>query len=207
MTDQAEESPMEQVNRAVSERQCVEDDDAFHKMLIAALPRLRAYAVTLTRDRSTAEDLLQETAAKALAHRKQFQAGTNFTAWMYCILRHEFVNTLRRAKHQPALMAEIPDSLAARPGDQEEKQLAREVIAAMDQLPSQQREVLILICAGGMSYEEAAVAVQASIGTVKSRLWRARRQMQQILLGEERVADMDATAPHAEVTSTEALFS
>jgi RNA polymerase sigma-70 factor (ECF subfamily) len=194
---------MQQANQTVPAPRRAENDDVFHKMLVETLPRLRAYAVTLTRDRSTAEDLLQETAAKALAHRTQFAAGTNFTAWMYCILRHEFVNTLRRAKHQPAYMADIPDGLASRPGDQEEKRLAHEILAAMDQLPPQQREVLILICAGGMSYEEAAVAVKASIGTVKSRLWRARRQMQQILLGDEGPESESARAAQVAVMTAE----
>ena len=156
----------------------------FHDMLTAHLPRLRAYAIMLTRDRVAAEDLLQETALRALRAQSQFTLGTNFTAWMYRILRNEHISSLRRSKRRPILLDEIPEELLSHRGEQEDKVLTREIIHAMDELQACQREVLILICAAGLSYEEAAESLGCSVGTIKSRLWRARRHMQALVMGE-----------------------
>jgi RNA polymerase sigma-70 factor (ECF subfamily) len=160
------------------------DADDFQKMLVDSLPRLRAYAITLTRDRSQAEDLVQQTAMQALRARTQFQMGTNFTGWIYRILRNNYISSKRRSNRAPVCMDDMPEDTFSRGGDQEDKVLTREVVKAMDKLQDSQREVLILICAGGMSYEEAAEALQCSVGTVKSRLWRARRQMEELILGK-----------------------
>jgi RNA polymerase sigma-70 factor, ECF subfamily len=156
----------------------------FHDMLTDHLPRLRAYAIMLTRDRSAAEDLLQETALRALRAQSQFMLGTNFTAWMYRILRNEYISSLRRSKRRPILLEDIPEELLSRGGEQDDKVLTHEIIKAMDNLQPSQREVLILICAGGLSYEEAAESLDCSVGTIKSRLWRARRHMQALVMGE-----------------------
>ena len=170
--------------------------NTFHDMLTDHLPRLRAYAIMLTRDRATAEDLLQETALRALRAQTQFAIGTNFTAWMYRILRNEYISSLRRSKRRPILLEDIPEELLSHSGGQDDKVLTREIIQAMDQLQSSQREVLILICAGGLSYEEAAVSLDCSVGTIKSRLWRARRHMQSIVMGEALPANEgEGTAP------------
>src|SRR5262245_20563547 len=104
----------------------------FHTMLTEHLPRLRAYAIMLTRDRVAAEDLLQETALRALRAQSQFEMGTNFTAWMYRILRNEYISTLRRSKRRPVLLEDIPDELLSRSGDQDDKVLTKEIIHAMD---------------------------------------------------------------------------
>jgi RNA polymerase sigma-70 factor (ECF subfamily) len=166
-------------------------------MLVDALPRLRAYATILTRNRTAADDLLQQTAYRALRSETQFTMGTNFLAWMYRILRNEHISSLRRAKRTPACIDDLPEDLFSRRGEQEDKLLSREVLAAMDKLPSSQREVLILVCAGGMSYEEAAISVGCSVGTIKSRLWRARQHMQDLVLGGE-PAPAELPAPAAE---------
>ena len=158
--------------------------DAFHDMLTAHLPRLRAYAIMLTRDRVVADDLLQETALRALRAQSQFEMGTNFTAWMYRILRNEYISSLRRSKRRPMTLEDVPDELLSRNGEQDDKVLTREVVKAMDSLAPSQREVLILICAGGLSYEKAAASLACSVGTIKSRLWRARQQMQMLVMGE-----------------------
>ncbi len=160
------------------------DTDDFQTMLVDALPRLRAYAITLTRDRSQAEDLVQQSAMQALRARTQFQMGTNFTGWIYRILRNNYISSKRRSNRAPVCMDDMPEDTFSRAGDQEDKVLTREVVKAMDKLQDSQREVLVLICAGGMSYEEAAEALQCSVGTVKSRLWRARRQMEELILGK-----------------------
>jgi RNA polymerase sigma-70 factor (ECF subfamily) len=169
--------------------------ESFHDMLIAHLPRLRAYAILMTRNRAAADDLLQETALKALRAEAQFTPGTNFGAWMYRILRNEFISSRRRAKRAPASIDDVSDEVLARRGTQESNYFCGEIIRAMDSLQDGQREVLSLICAGGLSYEEAAEMLQCSVGTVKSRLWRARARMEKLLMGDDE-------APPAGTTDT-----
>jgi RNA polymerase sigma-70 factor (ECF subfamily) len=159
--------------------------DQFQEMLLTHMPRLQAYAVMLTRDRAAAEDLLQETALKAWRAQSQFAIGTNFTAWIYKILRNEYISSLRRNKRKPARLDEVPEEFLSRTGAQENDILSREVVHAMGKLQPEQREVLILICASGLSYEEAAESLGCSIGTIKSRLWRARARMAALVLGDE----------------------
>ncbi len=169
--------------------------DDFQKLLIDTLPRLRAYAITLTRERSSAEDLVQQTAVQALRAREQFQMGTNFTGWIYRILRNNYISSKRRSHRTPVCMDDMPEDTFSRAGDQEDKVLTQQVVKAMDKLQESQREVLILICAGGLSYEEAAETLQCSVGTVKSRLWRARRQMEILIMG--RASDSDEAVADA----------
>jgi RNA polymerase sigma-70 factor (ECF subfamily) len=159
--------------------------DKFQQLLLEHLPRLRAYAIMLTRDRSQAEDLLQETALRALRAQDQFLMGTNFTAWIYKILRNEYISSLRRKKHQPVPIEDMPAEFLSRKGEQENDVLSREIIQAMNKLQHGQREVLILICASGLSYEEAAEALGCSVGTIKSRLWRARARMAALIMGAD----------------------
>jgi RNA polymerase sigma-70 factor (ECF subfamily) len=161
--------------------------DTFRDLLIAHLPRLQAYAIMLTRDRSAGADLLQETALRALRAQNQFTPGTNFTAWMYKILRNEHFSSLRRSKRKFSRLEDMSEEILSHSGGQESHVMSREVWRAMDQLRPDQREVLILICASGMSYEEAAEAIGCSVGTVKSRLWRARSRMAALVMGEEAV--------------------
>ncbi len=158
----------------------------FHDMLLQHLPRLQAYAIMLTRDRALADDLLQETSVRALRAQSQFTMGTNFTAWIYKILRNEYISSLRRKKRQPMPIEDMPAEFLARKGEQENDVLSREVIQAMNKLQQGQREVLILICASGLSYEEAAETLGCSVGTIKSRLWRARARMAAFIMGEDK---------------------
>ena len=169
---------------------------SFDDMLLDHLPRLRAYAIMLTRDRSAAGDLLQETALRALRAQNQFQPGTNFAAWTYKILRNEHISSLRRSKRKFANIDAMPEELLSRNGAQEAHVLSREVIRAMEQLHPDQREVLILVCASGMSYEEAAETIGCSIGTIKSRLWRARARMAALIMGSEGADKVESA--HAE---------
>jgi RNA polymerase sigma-70 factor (ECF subfamily) len=139
----------------------------------------------LTRNRSAADDLLQEAAYRALRSKTQFALGTNFTAWIYRIVHNEYISSQRRAKRTPVSIDAVPEEFFSRPGNQEDKLLSREVLHLMDKLKPSQRETLLLICASGLSYEEASAALGCSVGTVKSRLWRARRHMQMLIMGEE----------------------
>ena len=157
----------------------------FHNMLVEQLPRLRAYALALTRNRSAADDLIQETALKAWNAQAQFQPGTNFKAWIYRILRNEHISSFRRHKRPQVSMDAVPEEFFAREGDQETKVLTKEVMTRIAELSPGQREVLLLNCASGLSYEEIAEAIGCSVGTVKSRLWRARNEMHKRMLGPD----------------------
>jgi RNA polymerase sigma-70 factor (ECF subfamily) len=154
----------------------------FHDLLLAEMPRMRGYAVVLTRNRTLADDLVQETALRAWKAQAQFTLGTNFRAWIYQILRNEFISTCRRAKRAPLPVDDIAESLFGYNGDQENKVIAREVVQAMERLPTSQREVLYLKCVGDYTYDEVAAALKCSVGTIKSRLWRARHAMQKMIL-------------------------
>ena len=159
----------------------------FHDLLVEMLPRLRAYALALTRNRAGADDLIQQTALKAWKAQSQFAAGTNFKAWVYHIMRNEHISTFRRTKRPQVSLDSVPEEFFAREGDQENTLLTREVFVQVNKLPEGQREVLLMNCVGGLSYEEIAEALNCSIGTVKSRLWRARSEMQKHFLGVEAV--------------------
>ena len=155
--------------------------DAFRDMVVESLPRLRAYALMMTGERANADDLVHEAVYRALRAQAQFIMGSNFMGWIYRILRNEFISRCRVAKRTPMSVDDLPESALARRGDQEDKVLAQEVLQAVAQLNHAQREVLILTCAAGMDYAEVAAILECSVGTVKSRLWRARRQMEVIL--------------------------
>ncbi len=158
----------------------------FHEMLIETLPRLRPYAVMLAQDRSRADDLLQETAVRALNAQHQFQIGTNFSAWLYRILRNEFIDTVRKSKRVGVSIDDLPEALMSYNSRQDDQLLVRELAEALGQLPQAQREALTLVCGSGLSYEEAAQVIGCSMGTIKSRISRARQQMEAIASGTSR---------------------
>lgn len=164
----------------------------FHDMLVTQLPKLRPYALMMAGSRAAADDLLQETALKVLRAEAQFEPGTNFSAWTYRILRNAFISSCRRAKRTPRDIDTVPEEFLARPATQEDKIATREVFQAMRQLPETQREVLSLVCGSGMSYEDAAEVLECSVGTVKSRLWRARSKMKDLLLGDDAATALTA---------------
>lgn len=182
----------------------------FHDNLISMLPQLRAYAMTLTRHRAAADDLLQETSLKAWRAQGQFSPGTNFKAWMYCILRNEYISSLRRNRRLTISVDQVPEEFFSREGDQDSKVMVNEVVKAMDLLNKEQREVLVLICMNGLSYEEVANVVGCTIGTVKSRLWRAREHMSKLMMGEDeaaaKVAMLEDTAPQREREDDATLY-
>ncbi len=155
--------------------------EKFHQMLLAHLPKLRAYALMLTRNRPDADDLVQTATVLVLRAESQFIPGTNFSAWSYRILKNSYISTCRGHKRRPSSIDDVPEASLAYPARQYEQVLASEVVTAMGKLSVNLREVLTLICGGDMSYEDAAVAMSCSVGTVKSRLWRARDQMKIML--------------------------
>jgi RNA polymerase sigma-70 factor (ECF subfamily) len=158
-------------------------EKTFDQLLIEALPKLRGYAIALTNDRAMADDLLQETAMRALGARTQFQMGTNFNAWMYRILRNEFISWMRKSHRKAVPIDNLPEAFLTSSATQENQILVRELGQALGKLPRAQREALVLICGSGLSYEEASAVIGCTVGTVKSRVYRARAQMEYFVTG------------------------
>ncbi|WP_370288258.1 sigma-70 family RNA polymerase sigma factor [Siccirubricoccus soli] len=159
----------------------------FHGQLVALLPKLRVQALALTRNRAAAEDLVQDAVANALAAQDSFTPGTNFAAWMHRILRNRFISTLRRQRETTDI-EDLPMSLFAVNAAHEDRLVLKELSRALGRLPSDQREALFMVVLQGMSYEEVAETTGCAVGTAKSRVFRARRQLQAWLTGEERPA-------------------
>src|SRR4051812_5992345 len=149
--------------------------------MLALLPSLRAFALSLTNAREVADDLVQDTLVRALANLHQFQPGTNMGAWLFTILRNIFYSQCRRTKHE----VEDPDgSYAARLStapDQNARCDVQDMLKALAKLPLEQREALILVAAEGLSYEEAAQVCEVAVGTIKSRVSRGRVRLAQLL--------------------------
>ena len=150
------------------------DDAAFQRGLIALVPQMRAFARSMTRDAAQADDLAQDTLLKAWLSRDQFQPGTNLKAWTFMILRNQFLSEKRRSWRSTALDPEVAErSLLANDNPSAVIELD-ELRQALDALPYAQREALILVGAGGLTYEEVAEITDSPTGTVKSRVSRAR---------------------------------
>ena len=158
-----------------------EDDDAFKAELIGLIPHLRAFARTLTGDATAADDLAQDAMMKAWDARASFQMGTNMKAWTFMILRNQFYSEKRRSWRQSQLDQEAAERTLVAVEDPEAPVALDELRQALDALPAEQREALILVGAGGFAYEEAAEICQCAVGTVKSRVSRARRSLLGIL--------------------------
>jgi RNA polymerase sigma-70 factor, ECF subfamily len=155
-----------------------------------ALPHLDALyrvALRLTMDPTQAEDLVQDTMLKAYRSWRQYRPGTNAKGWLLTILRNTFINDYRRRKLEPVAMdlegvephAAVRDMAESDPEGNFFAQIVdQRVLEAIDALPTEFREVLVLSDMEGMSYADIAEALQVPVGTVKSRLFRARRQLQ-----------------------------
>jgi RNA polymerase sigma-70 factor (ECF subfamily) len=157
----------------------------FHEQLKTILPRLRIYALSLTRDRDAADDLVHDTVIKALTGRNSFQPGTNLAAWLFRIQRNEFISGLRRRRPTVPVDTAIAESLS--PPHQDSGLVMREFMSAFGKLAAAQREALLLAVLEGLPYETIAEHTGVSVGTVKSRISRARDTLERLLLeGETR---------------------
>ncbi len=153
--------------------------------LVAALPVLRAFARSLTGNRDRADDLVQETVVRALANHDKFQPGTNLHAWLVTILRNQFYSEGRKKRRE---VEDVDGGFAAQLSDiprQDSRLEMADFMRALQLLPDEQREALILVGASGFSYEETAEICQVRVGTVKSRVSRARARLENILAGGE----------------------
>jgi RNA polymerase sigma-70 factor (ECF subfamily) len=165
----------------------------FHAQLVALLPRLRVQALALTRNRAAAEDLVQDAVANALAAQDSFTPGTNFAAWMHRILRNRFISTLRKQRDTTDI-EDLPAGAFAVAATHDDRLVLKELGRAVNRLPVDQREALFMVVLQGLSYEEVAAATGCAVGTAKSRVFRARRQLQAWLMGEDRAAERPETA-------------
>lgn len=154
---------------------------AFREDLIEIIPSLRAFALSLCGSRDKADDLVQEALVKAWAKQDAFQPGTHFKAWMFTILRNHFYSQHRKARREVSDSDGIlSERLCVHPAQQGHMDL-QEMKEALKRLPDQQREALILVSAEGLSYEEAAAVCGCAVGTVKSRVSRARMRLAELL--------------------------
>ncbi|MEM1102635.1 MAG: sigma-70 family RNA polymerase sigma factor [Pseudomonadota bacterium] len=157
------------------------DDETFRQQLVDIAPHLRAFARSLCGDRDLADDLAQDALMKAIAAASGFQPGTNFRAWMFTILRNLYYSEYRkRRRRQPSEDENALEKLST-PAPQHARLEIHDVRVALDQLRSEYREALILVGASGFSYEEAADIVGCAVGTVKSRVSRARAELERLL--------------------------
>lgn len=157
------------------------DDGAFKSELTLLIPHLRAFARSLCRDAALADDLAQDAMLKAWNARESFVAGTNMKAWAFTILRNAFYSEKRRSWRRQPLDPEVAEATlvsSSNPTDGLELLALRNALA---KLPIDQKEALILVGAGGMSYEEAAEVCGCAVGTIKSRVSRARKAVVEIL--------------------------
>jgi RNA polymerase sigma-70 factor, ECF subfamily len=148
--------------------------------MLSAMPKLRAFAMSLCRNGDHAEDLVQEALLRACANITSFKSGTNMVAWLSTILRNEFYSQCRRGRKQFQTIDGSIDAMASKP-----TQLAHaehhDLCAALTKLPPELRRALILVGASGLSYPEAAKMCGCPTGTMKSRVNRARVKLSQLL--------------------------
>lgn len=168
--------------------------------LVTHLPALRAFALSLTRNRATADDMMQDTVLKAWSNMDKFQAGTNMRAWLFTILRNNFYSSRRKLNREVADVDNVfSDNLSVKPDHDGRLQLA-DFKKALNQLPDEQREALILVGASGFAYEEAADMCGVATGTIKSRVNRARAKLTELLqLGDDEALELTDNATMAVV--------
>ncbi len=156
-------------------------DAAFKAEIVTLIPHLRAFARTLCGNATAADDLAQDALMKAWDARASFQMGTNMKAWTFMILRNQFYSEKRRSWRQTQLDQEAAEQTLVAVEDPEAPVALDELRLSLGMLPPEQREALILVGAGGFAYEEAAEICGVAVGTVKSRVSRARRALLAIL--------------------------
>ena len=152
-------------------------DDSVRKAVLGAVPSLRAFAISLCGNVDRADDLVQETLLRALANIDSFQPGTNMSAWLFTILRNHFRSEYRKRRREVEDgEGHYAETLKSQPEQIGQVEFG-EFREALAQLPADQREALVLVGASGFSYEEAANICGCAVGTIKSRVNRARTRL------------------------------
>jgi RNA polymerase sigma-70 factor, ECF subfamily len=157
----------------------------FQRDLVALIPYLRAFSRTLCGNRALAEDMAQEALVKAWRARDRFEPGTNLKGWLFTILRNEFYSHARGAWREIHWDADLGERIPSAGREQESIMELSDMARALRSLPDGQREALILVSAGGFSYEDAAEICAAPVGTMKRRVARTRAALSKILDGNQ----------------------
>jgi RNA polymerase sigma-70 factor, ECF subfamily len=158
--------------------------DSFKDSLIAEIPNLRAFAASLSGSVTLADDVVQDTLLRAWSNSDKFQEGTNLRAWLFTILRNTYYSHYRKRAREVQDSDGVYASRLSVPGDQVSHLELADFRKALAKLPPEQREALTMIGATGLSYEEAAEICGVAIGTIKSRLNRARPKLAELLSAE-----------------------
>ncbi len=173
--------------------------------LVSHLPAMRAFAINLTRNPATADDMVQDAVEKAWTNFDKFEAGTNMRAWLFTILRNTFYSSQRKANREVADVDGVhTEALAEKPLHDGRLQM-NDFRSAFSQLSDEHREVLLLVGASGFSYEEAAKMCDVAVGTIKSRTGRARQRLAELMdLDEEDRLEMTDEATLSVLTAAKA---
>ncbi len=174
---------------------------SFKELLVAEIPNLRAFGASLSGSMHVADDLVQDTLLKAWSHSGSFMEGTNIRAWLFTILRNTYYSMYRKRGREVQDTDGIYSSRIAVPADQDGALDLADLRIALGKLPEEQREVLIMVGATGLSYEEAAVVCGVAVGTVKSRVNRGRNRLAE-LLGIQRSDDAADSGSTVSVNQT-----
>lgn len=190
MTDQVE---------ILAEAEPLSDAD-FKQELEALIPHLRAFARNLCGKPDMADDLAQDALLKAWAARKRYKAGTNMRAWVFVILRNQFLSQMRRSRFTGEWDESVAERTLSTPAHQDHQMQLTDLQRALMRLPAAQREALVLVGAGGFSYEEAAGICDCAVGTVKSRVARARAALDEMIDSGILPARSDSTLAAGDAT-------
>ena len=154
---------------------------SFREQLIAEIPGLRAFAASLCGSMQPVDDLVQDTLLKAWSHSTSFEMGSNLRAWLFTILRNTYFSSYRRQGREVQDSDGLIEQRLSVSGSQESAIDLADFRNALAKLPEEQREVLIMVGASGLSYEEAATVCGVAVGTIKSRVNRARARIAALL--------------------------
>ena len=177
-----------------------DDRNAFKRELTTVIPHLRAFARGLCGRPDLADDLVQETLLKAWAAQERFEPGTSMRAWTFVILRNAYLTDMRRNRFRGEYDESVAERTLTAPAGQEGPLHLSDMHRALLTLPPERREALLLVGAGGFSYEEAAEICQCAVGTIKSRVGRARAALTRMIdSGEMPRRGRDEDAAHQQI--------
>lgn len=165
--------------------------------VVALMPALRAFAWSLSHNKADADDLVQDTLIKAWTHRDKFEPGTNLRAWLFTILRNTWYTSVVRRRREVADEDGKHAATLTTAATQDWSVAVHSLHSALGQLPDEHREALVLVGAAGLSYEEAAEICGCALGTIKSRVNRARARLLKVMNAED-ADDALAVAPEAQ---------
>ncbi len=172
-------------NDPIRSRRAAYDEETWRDDVVELVPALRAFAWSLSHNSADADDLVQETLIKAWANREKFEPGTNLRAWLFTILRNTYYTALAKKRREVADEDGKHAAALSSAPTQDWSVAMHALQAALQRLPAEHREALVLVGAAGLTYEEAAEICGCALGTIKSRVNRARAKLMKIMDAEE----------------------